>query len=100
MERRYKRRRRSNSHEARRGKRGRRAELSALERDEHVAEWISLADLQSAQLAPNETKREDGRGHRHEGGIRKASRDIGIDRDDVRRATTDEAETAAVEDGS
>ena len=64
-----------------------RAELTALERDEHVAEWIRLADLQSAQVAPNETKREDGRGHRHEGGVRKASRDLGIDRDDARRVS-------------
>ena len=55
--------------------------FTALERDAHVAEWIRLADLQSAQDAPNETKREDGRGHRHESGVRKASRDLGIERD-------------------
>ena len=38
-----------------------RADLTALERDEHIAEWIRLADLQSAQLAQIETKRADGR---------------------------------------
>jgi ParB/RepB/Spo0J family partition protein len=81
-----------------------RAELTALERDEHVAEWIKLADLQSAQLAPIESKRVDGRGHRPESGVRAAARDIGIDRDDARRATkvaslSDEAKAVAKESG-
>jgi hypothetical protein len=57
-----------------------RAELSVLERSEHIAEWIKLSDLQSAQLAPIESKRSDGRGHRQEGGINAATRELGIDR--------------------
>ena len=64
-----------------------RAELTALERDEHVAEWIKLADLQSSQVATNENKRSDGRGHRPAGGINAASRELGIDKDDAHRAT-------------
>ena len=63
-----------------------RAELTALERDEHVAEWIWLADLQSSQLATIESKRVDGRGHRPEGGVRAAARELGIDKDDAHRA--------------
>lgn len=57
-----------------------------------MAEWIRLAEqkpaeLQSAQLAPNEkSKRKDGRGHRKEGGVRAASRELGIDRDTARRS--------------
>ena len=57
------------------------------ERDEHVAEWISLADLQSAQVAPNESKRSSGRGHRQESGLSKAFCDLGLGRDDARHAT-------------
>jgi hypothetical protein len=75
-----------------------------------VAEWIRLAEqkpaeLQSAQLAPNEkSKRRDGRGHRKEGGIRAASRELGIDRDAARRAVqvaslSSEAKDAARETG-
>ncbi len=40
----------------------RRADLTALERDEHVAEWVSLADRVAAQLA------QKPRGGRPEGG--------------------------------
>jgi ParB family chromosome partitioning protein len=81
-----------------------RAELTALERDEHVAEWIRLSDLQLAQVAPIENKQSDGRGHRPEGGVRAAARDLGIDRDDARRATqvaglSDEAKAVAKEAG-
>ena len=82
-----------------------RAELTVLERDEQIAEWVRLSDLQSAQIAQNEnSKRDDGKGHRHEGGVSKASRELGIDRDDARRATkvaglTQEAKDAAREVG-
>ena len=56
-----------------------RADLTELERKEQTAEWIRLADaeeigagdLQLAQVAPIESKREDGRGHRHEGGMQR-----------------------------
>jgi ParB-like chromosome segregation protein Spo0J len=75
-----------------------RAELTALERDEHVAEWIRLAG-KPAQVAPVS---KGGRGN--EGGVRAAARDLGIDRDDARRATkvaslSDEAKQAAREAG-
>ncbi len=63
-----------------------RAELTALERAEHVAEWVGLTDVQSAQVAPIESKRADGRGHRQEGGINAAVRELGIDRTEAQRA--------------
>jgi ParB-like chromosome segregation protein Spo0J len=71
-----------------------RAELTGLLRSEHVAEYARLAEqkrkeaLQSGQVAQIERKREDGRGHRHEGGDSLAARDLGISRDEVRRAKT------------
>lgn len=86
-----------------------RADLTALQRDEHVAEWIRLTeqkalDLQLSQVATNETKRIDGRGHRQESGIRAASRELGIDKDAAHRAVkvdslTDEAKEVAKEAG-
>jgi ParB family transcriptional regulator, chromosome partitioning protein len=69
-----------------------RAELTISQRAEQVAEYAKLAaekrDVQSGQVAQNESKREDGRGHRHEGGDSLAARDLGITREDVRRAKT------------
>lgn len=62
-----------------------RAELSTLERDEQVAEWIKLTEEEQnkpAQLAQVSAK--GGRGK--EGGLSAASRELGIDRDDARRA--------------
>ncbi len=49
-----------------------RAELTALERDEHVAEWIRLAETVSRQL---DAKPQVGR---PEAGVRKAARDLGL----------------------
>lgn len=59
-----------------------RADLTVLERDEHVAEWISLTEAMgvSAQLA------QKPKGGRPEGGLSAAARDLGVDRDDARRA--------------
>jgi ParB-like chromosome segregation protein Spo0J len=69
-----------------------RAELTVGQRADQVAEYARLAnekrDIQSGQVAQNESKREDGRGHRHEGGDSRAARDLGISRDEVRRAKT------------
>lgn len=81
-----------------------RSELTVLQRDEHVAEWIRLTELQSPQVEPIESKREDGRGHRKQAGVRKASRELGIEKEDARRAVkvaslTDEAKEAAREAG-
>jgi ParB-like chromosome segregation protein Spo0J len=66
-----------------------RAELTALERLDHVDQWIKLSNerqLQSAQLAPIESKRADGRGHRREGGINAAVRELGVNRTEAQRA--------------
>lgn len=79
-----------------------RSELTALERDEHVAEWIRLTEESDklAQVAPVSSK--GGRGK--ESGTRKAARDLGIDRDDARRAVkvaslSEEAKAVAREVG-
>ena len=68
-----------------------RNDLNALERAAQVAEWDRLIAKrrevrQSAQLAQIESKREDGRGHRQQGGDSDAARTLGITRDEVRRA--------------
>jgi len=72
------------------------AELSALERDTQVARWIELRKL----LQPATVS--GGRGN--EGGLREASRDLGIELTDAHRATkvaslSDEAKDAAIEAG-
>jgi ParB-like chromosome segregation protein Spo0J len=83
-----------------------RAELSALERSEQIARWIELADTrklaQVAQVSELEKFSTGGRGIT--GGISAASREIGIDRDDARRAVkvaslSDEAKSFARETG-
>jgi ParB-like chromosome segregation protein Spo0J len=75
-----------------------RAELTKLERDEQVAEWIKITERLSAQVAAKP------QGGRPEGGVRAASRELGIDEDDGRRAVkvaslSDEAKDAAREVG-
>ncbi len=59
-----------------------RAELTALERDEHVAEWIKLAEKQqliSGQPDPKSKTENNPKGAgRHEGGISAASRELGL----------------------
>ncbi len=68
-----------------------RAELSVLERSEHIAEWIDLTEkqieqnAQSAQFAPIESKRADGKGHRPEGGLNAAARELGVERTEAQR---------------
>src|SRR3954463_5929271 len=85
-----------------------RADLSALERSEHIAEWARLATerqaLQAVHLEPLESRRADGRGHRREGGERAAARELGLDRLTLRRAKqvaalSPEAKAAAIECG-
>lgn len=85
-----------------------RADLTALERDAHVVEWIRLteqSDLQSRQSdAIEPSKRADKKGHRKESGVRKAAREIGVSEPDARRALkvaslTPEAKATAVEVG-
>jgi ParB-like chromosome segregation protein Spo0J len=76
-----------------------RSELTALERDGHVARWIELTDAKrlSVQSAPKM------RG-RPESGVNAAARGLGIESTDAKRAVkvaslTDEAKAAAVEAG-
>ena len=78
-----------------------RAELPQMERDKLVAEWERLVgrDEVLAQVAP---KVQNGR---PKGGEREAARQLGLDRDDVRRAIkvasiTPEAQQAAHEVGN
>ena len=95
-----------------------RVELTALERDEHIAEWIKLTEGVPSQV---ETKsRQGGRrkgkakvsrqvdekpqGGRPEGGVSAASRALGLSEPDARRAVkvaglSPEAKTAATEVG-
>lgn len=56
-----------------------RADLTKLERDEQVAEWVRITN-KVAQVAPVS----GGRGH--EGGVRAAARELGIERTDAQRA--------------
>ena len=57
-----------------------RAELTQDERREHIAMWIKLTEekLQSHHDGGIESKRADGKGHRPEGGIEAAARELGI----------------------
>lgn len=75
-----------------------RAELTALERDEHVAEWIKLAEK------PRQADAVSKGGRGNESGVRKAARDLGLSEPDARRATkvaglSDEAKQAARQAG-
>lgn len=66
-----------------------RAELTALERSEHVAEWVRLTQqAQEASLVaqPEPLKKTPGKGRGSTGGIRAASRELGIEKEDARRA--------------
>jgi len=77
-----------------------RAELTKLERDDNIAEWIKITERILSQSA-KETPR--GRGQ-PEGGIAAAARDLGVDKDAAHRAVkvaslSDEAKDAARETG-
>jgi ParB-like chromosome segregation protein Spo0J len=69
-----------------------RADLTKLERDEQVAEWIKITERVSRQV--------DAKPGRPEGGVRAAARELGVDEADARRAVnvaslSDEAKEAA-----
>ncbi len=77
-----------------------RADLTTLERSEHIAEWVRLTDKigQVAQFS------KVGAGRGNEGGISAAAREIGVERTEVRRAEkvasiSDDAKEAAREAG-
>jgi ParB-like chromosome segregation protein Spo0J len=58
-----------------------RADLTVLERAEHLAEWIRLTEAEvSTQVAPKP------QGGRPESGIRAAARELGIERTDAQRS--------------
>jgi hypothetical protein len=58
-----------------------RAELTKLERDENIAEWIKITEkIHASQLATHQ------KAGQQPGGINAASRELGIDRDDAHRA--------------
>jgi ParB family transcriptional regulator, chromosome partitioning protein len=78
-----------------------RAELTKLERDENIAEWIKITDR--ASNSQSGSLREDGRGGRPKG-IENAARELGVERQDAHRAVkvaslSDEAKEAARETG-
>ncbi len=60
-----------------------RADLTVLERDEHVAEWMRITENKLTHTVSVSSA--GGRGN--EGGMRAASRDLGVNREDARRAT-------------
>jgi ParB family chromosome partitioning protein len=61
-----------------------RADLTALEHDEHVAEWIRLSDEKiKAHIAPLDKPHDRGRPNQ---GINAAVRDLGIERTQAQRA--------------
>jgi ParB-like chromosome segregation protein Spo0J len=78
-----------------------RAELTALERSEQLAEWIRLAEeCDAAQVDPHQPRKAG----QQPGGVNQASRDLGIDRKAAQRAAkidslAPEAKAAAVELG-
>lgn len=69
-----------------------RRDIGEIERSELMAKWAEITkkkgDVQSAQLAPIETKREDGCGHRKPGGIRQAARDLEVSASSLRRSAS------------
>lgn len=69
-----------------------RAELTKLERDEQVALWVKLQDQKREAVSAQSAQKPQG--GRPEGGVSAASRDLGLDRDDARRAV----QTAALSD--
>lgn len=78
-----------------------RAELTVLERAEHIAEWLRLTDEQNKGATCADIPR--GRGQ-PQGGINAATRELGIDRTEAQRsvkvaAITPEAKQEAVAAG-
>lgn len=66
-----------------------RADLTTLERSEHIAEWVRLTEekLKSAQVEPKSKTAANPRGSgRQESGINSAVRQLGIERNEAQRA--------------
>jgi ParB/RepB/Spo0J family partition protein len=63
-----------------------RADLTAQERADHVAEWVKLTGEKMAQVAPFLENAKVGAGRGNEGGLRAAVRDLGIERTEAQRS--------------
>jgi ParB-like chromosome segregation protein Spo0J len=81
-----------------------RSELSALQRDEQIARWILLTEARrrTREVLPHPVAKPEG--GRPECGVRAAARELGINREDARRAVavaslSPEAKGAAIEAG-
>lgn len=80
-----------------------RAELTVLERDQHIAEWIRLSEEKRKQEVSRQSDAKPS-GGRPEGGVRAAARELGMSEPDARRAVkvaglADDAKAAAIEAG-
>jgi ParB family transcriptional regulator, chromosome partitioning protein len=80
-----------------------RADLTVLERSEHIAEWIGLSDKKDEEAVLTRVASKP-KGGRPEGGVRAASRDLGIELTEAQRAVkingiSDEAKKAAKDAG-
>lgn len=79
-----------------------RGELTALQRDEHIAEWIALVESDQREVFSQLGKKPSG--GRPEGGVNAAAQELGIAKNAAYRATkvaalSDEAKDAAREEG-
>ncbi|KQP53674.1 hypothetical protein ASF41_23240 [Methylobacterium sp. Leaf111] len=63
-----------------------RADLTTLQRNEQVAEWIALTEAEAPERILGQLAPKIGRG-RPEGGVRAAARELGIEHKEARRAT-------------
>jgi ParB-like chromosome segregation protein Spo0J len=92
-----------------------RNELNALQRSEHIAEWIRLTEAsQSSQVETIESRRDDGatvhkvssqvatkpQGGRPESGIRAAARELGVGKDEAHRAVKIDGITPAAKEAA
>jgi ParB-like chromosome segregation protein Spo0J len=81
-----------------------RSELTVLQRDEHVAEWIKLTEESESVKLPQVEPVSNKGGRGKSGGVRAAARELHIEKEDARRAVkvaslSDEAKEAAREVG-
>jgi ParB/RepB/Spo0J family partition protein len=68
-----------------------RADLTKEQRDGHIRRYAELlSQRQSTQIASIESKREDGKGHRHQGIASQIAAETGVSKDTVRRALNPE----------
>jgi ParB-like chromosome segregation protein Spo0J len=83
-----------------------RNELNALQRSEHIAEWIRLTEAsQSSQVETIERKRDDVAAEpevsrRPEGGVRAAARELGITEPEARRSVKIDGITPAAKEAA